>query len=386
MNAPIYLDYQASTPLDPVVGAAMRPYLEGWVGNPHSDHVFGWQAANIVEDARTAVADLIGADSGEIVITCGATEANNLALQGLVHSAARQRDHVVVTAIEHKCVLASALSLQEHGFHVDVVPVEPNGILDPGRIGRVLSDNTALVSAMLANNEIGTLQPIAEIADLCRSRGIILHTDAAQAVGKIPVDVTALGVDLLSLSGHKIYGPQGIGALYISRDCPLALRPLLFGGAQQDGRRAGTVPAMLCAGLAAACKIVGERMTDDRDHALHLRRVFLDSLRTGFPDFAVNGDLEKRLPGNLNIRLRGCDADSLLARLRGQLAASTGSACNSGLIEPSYVLLALGLTLDEVHSSIRFGFGRFTTAAEIERAVAALADAATRPSLQHAAE
>jgi cysteine desulfurase len=236
------------------------------------------------------------------------------------------------------------------------------------------------------NNEIGTLQPVAEIADLCRSRGIILHTDAAQAVGKIPVDVTALGVDLLSLSGHKIYGPQGIGALYTSRDCPLALRPLLFGGAQQDGRRAGTVPVMLCAGLAAACKIAGERMVEDYDQALRLRTLFLDSLRTSFPHFAVNGDLEKRLSGNLNIRLPGCDADSLLAQLRGQLAASTGSACNSGLIEPSYVLLALGLTLDEVNSSIRFGFGRFTTAAEIERAVAALACAAIRSSLRHAAE
>jgi cysteine desulfurase len=385
MKAPIYLDYQASTPLDRAVGDAMRPYLDGWVGNPHSDHAFGWPAASIVEDARTAVADLIGADSGEIVITSGATEANNLALRGLIHSAPRHRDHVVVTAIEHKCVLTSALSLQEHGFHIDVVPPEPNGIVDPGRIERALGDGTALVSVMLANNEIGTLQPIAEIAELCRARGIVAHTDAAQAVGKIPVDVLSLGVDLLSLSGHKIYGPQGIGALYISRECPVALHPLMLGGAQQDGRRAGTVPVMLCAGLAAACKIAGERMTADHAHALRLRTLFLDALRLEFPNLTVNGDLEKRLAGNLNIRLPGCDADSLLARLRGQLAASTGSACNSGLIEPSYVLLALGLTLHEANSSIRFGFGRFTTAAEIERAVAALAWA-TATSLRQAAE
>ena len=238
---------------------------------------------------------------------------------------------------------------------------------------------------MLANNEIGTLQPVAEVADLCRSRGIAVHTDAAQAVGKIPIDVVSFGVDLLSLSGHKMYGPQGIGALYISRDCPVALRPLLLGGAQQDGRRAGTVPVMLCAGLAPACKIAGERMTGDHAHALRLRDVFLDALQAAFPDLSVNGDLEKRLPGNLNIRLPGCDADSLLARLRGQLAASTGSACNSGLIEPSYVLLAVGLTLEEVNSSIRFGLGRFTTVADVERAAAAVAKAAAS-SLRQAAE
>jgi cysteine desulfurase len=385
VTAPIYLDYQASTPLDPAVGAAMRPYLDVWVGNPHSDHAFGWQAATVVEDARTAVADLIAADSGEIVITSGATEANNLAIQGLIHTAPRCRDHVVVTAIEHKCVLASALSLREHGFRVDIVPVGPDGIVDPGRIGELMSDNTALVSVMLANNEIGTLQPVAEVADLCRSRGIVVHTDAAQAVGKIPIDVVSLGVDLLSLSGHKMYGPQGIGALYISRDCPVALRPLLLGGAQQDGRRAGTVPVMLCAGLAASCKIAGERMTVDHAHALRLRNLFLDALQAAFPDLSVNGDLQRRLPGNLNIRLRRCDADSLLARLRRQLAASTGSACNSGLIEPSYVLLALGLTLEEVNSSIRFGFGRFTTVADVECAAAAVAKAAAS-SLRQAAE
>ena len=236
----------------------------------------------------------------------------------------------------------------------------------------MLSDKTALVSVMLANNEIGTLQPVAEIAELCRSRGIVLHSDAAQAVGKIPVDVANLGVDLLSISAHKLYGPQGIGALYIGRDCLVTLRPLLFGGAQQDGRRAGTVPVMLCAGLAAACKIARERMTGDYAHALRLRTLLLDALRAEFPDLVINGDLEKRLPGNLNIRLRGYDADSLLARLRGQLAASTGSACNSGLIEPSYVLLALGLSLEEANSSIRFGLGRFSTVADIERAAAAL--------------
>jgi cysteine desulfurase len=372
MTAPVYLDYQATTPLDPAVGEAMRPYLEGWVGNPHSEHRFGWEAARVVDEARAAVAELIGADSGEIVITSGATEANNLALQGLVRAGSGRRDHVVVTAIEHKCVLAAAFSLRDHGFHVDVVPVEANGIVEPGHVAAAVSDRTALVSVMLANNEIGTLQPVAEIGELCRTRGVALHTDAAQAVGKIPVDMAQLGADLLSLSGHKMYGPQGIGALYISRDCPIALRPLLFGGAQQDGRRAGTVPVMLCAGFGAACGIARARMTDDHAHALLLRSLLLDSLRAVFPDLTVNGDLTSRLAGNLNVRLPGCDADSLLARLQGQLAASTGSACNSGLIEPSYVLLAIGMSIEEANSSIRLGFGRFSTVQDIERAVAAL--------------
>jgi cysteine desulfurase len=384
MNGPIYLDYQATTPLDPAVGVAMRPYLEGWVGNPHSEHAFGWEAACAVEDARMAIAELIGADSGEIVMTSGATEANNLALQGLV-DAAVGRDHVVVTAIEHKCVLAAALSLRDRGFRIDLAPVEANGILDPERLAAMVSERTAMVSVMLANNEIGTLQPVAEIAELCRARGIALHTDAAQAAGKIPVDVAQLGVDLLSLSGHKLYGPQGIGALYISRDCPINLRPLLLGGAQQDGRRAGTVPVMLCAGFGAACRIARERMSSDHAHAVRLQGLLLCALRGAFPGLAVNGDLERRLAENLNIRLPGCDAESLLARLRGRLAASTGSACNSGVMEPSYVLLALGLSIEEANSSIRFGFGRFSTIDDIERAVVALEWAATE-SLRNTAE
>lgn len=377
MTEPIYLDYQASTPLDPAVAEAMRPYLTGWVGNPHSEHRFGWEAANVVEDARLAVATLIGADSGEVVFTSGATEANNFALQGIARAAPDHRDHIIVAAIEHKCVLTTALSMKERGFSVDVIPVAAEGIVDPDRLATALTDRTLLVSVMLANNEVGTLQPVAEIADLCRPRGIILHTDAAQAVGKTPVNVQELGVDLLSLSGHKLYGPQGIGALYISRDCPMDLRPLLFGGAQQDGRRAGTVPVMLCAGLGTACSVARERMDEDHANELRFQAQFLDALRIAFPDVVVNGDLTNRLAGNLNIRLPGRDADSLLARLRGQLAASTGSACDSGLIEPSYVLLAMGLSIEQANSSIRFGYGRFTTAEDIERAVAALKWAVT---------
>jgi len=230
----------------------------GW--NPHSNHLFGWEAERVINDARVSVGDLIGADPGEIVITSGATEANNLALRGLAGAAA-DRDHVIISAIEHKCVIAAAISLRELGFRVDLAPVQPNGIIDMDRLAGLICDKTAAVSVMLANNEIGTLQPVADIAKLCQPRGIVLHSDAAQAVGKIPIDVGELGVDFLSISAHKFYAPQGIGALYIARDCPVRLRPLLLGGAQQESRRAGTIPVMLSAGLGAACRITAECMS-----------------------------------------------------------------------------------------------------------------------------
>lgn len=373
MSQRIYLDYQSTTPLDARVIAAMQPYLTTIFGNPHSEHAFGWEAARGVDAAQEAVAAAIGADPGEIVFTSGATEANNLAIQGIALSEARRGNRIVTTVIEHKCVLNSALSFGERGFEVDVVPVSAEGIVDVEAVAGALRDDTALVSVMMANNEIGTLQPVAEIGALCRSRGIPFHTDAAQAVGKAPTDVSKLNVDLLSLSGHKLYGPKGVGALYVSRHCPTPLTPLIRGGAQQDGRRPGTVAPFLCVGLGEACRIATlERETEDRRNRDH-RNAFLKALKSAFPDFIVNGDLERRLPGNLNIRFAGVDADSLLATLRGEIAASTGSACNSGLIEPSHVLLALGLTAEQANNSIRLGFGRYTTEEEVVRAAAALA-------------
>jgi cysteine desulfurase len=240
----------------------------------------------------------------------------------------------------------------------------------------MLRDQTALVSVMTANNEVGTVRPIAEIGALCRERGIVFHTDAAQAIGKLPIEVAELKVDLLSLSGHKLYGPKGIGALYVSRHCPAPLEPLIVGGAQQQGLRAGTVPPFLCAGLGEACRIAGEELERDGVHCEALRDAFWSILSSRLPDAVINGDLDHRLPGNLNVLFPGSDANSLLASLGGQVAASTGSACNAGLIGPSYVLLALGLTLEEANSSIRFGFGRFTSMDDVERAATLLADKA----------
>ena len=376
MRERIYLDYQATTPLDPRVRDAMLPYLEDRFGNPHSEHVFGWETAEAVEDAARNVAALIGADAGEIIFTSGATEANNLAIQGVARSSGRHGNHIVTTAIEHKSVLNTALSLRKSGITVDVIPVDRRGLVDLAALKTTVTDATAMVSVMTASNEIGTVQPIAEIGAFCRERGIVFHTDAAQAAGKLPVDVAALNVDLLSLSGHKFYGPKGIGALYVSRHCPVPLAPLIIGGVQQQGLRAGTVAPFLCAGLGEACRIAGAELSRERAHCEALRDSFWSILSSCLPNAAINGDMVHRLPHNLNIVFPGSDADALLASVRGEIAASTGSACNSGLIEPSYVLLALGLTLEEANSSIRFGFGRFTSMDDVVRATTLLADKA----------
>ena len=376
MSEPIYLDYQATTPLDPRVGAAMRPYLEERFGNPHSEHIYGWETAEAVDDAASNVGQLIGAASGEIVFTSGATEANNLAIQGIARSERCRGKHVVTTAIEHKSVLNTALSLRKSGFTVKVVPVNRNGCVDLAAFKAALRDDTALASVMMANNEVGTVQPIAEIGLMCRELGIAFHTDAAQAVGKLPIDVTELNIDLLSLSGHKVYGPKGIGALYVSRHCPTPLEPLIVGGAQQHGLRAGTVPPFLCAGLGEACRIARAEREHDQIHSATLRDTFWSIVSSRVPNAVINGDLNRRLPGSLNVMFPGNDADSLLGSLQDKVAASTGSACNAGLIEPSYVLLALGLTLEETNSSIRFGFGRFTSVNDVERAATLIADKA----------
>lgn len=382
MNSPVYLDYQASTPLDPRVFAAMRPLLEGGYGNPHSEHAHGWDAAQAIEQAAIDTAALIGAAPGEIVFTSGASEANNLAMQGIARSNRRRGDHIIVCATEHKCVLATAAWLQRQGFRVDTIPVGPEGLIDLEALSRALAPDTALVSVMAANNETGVIQPIAEIGALCHERGISFHTDAAQAAGKVPVDVHTQRVDMLSLSGHKMYGPKGIGALFVARPLVAILEPLIIGGAQQGGLRAGTVPAFLCAGLGAACRIAAQEMESDRIHCLALRAAFLKALRARLPDIAINGHSERRLPGNLNLRFAGVAADSLLTALHGQLSASTGSACNAGLIEPSYVLRAMGMNDDQIGSSIRFGFGRQTTMEEILFAAEAIADKATLLSEQ----
>lgn len=383
-SRPIYLDYQATTPLDPEVRAAMLPFLEDRFGNPHSEHALGWDAAEAVDDAQEAVAALIGAAPGEIILTAGATEANNLSLMGTAQRTKRR--HLLVSAIEHKCVLMPAAALGEQGFEVETIPVGPDGVVDLEQLALLLRPDTALVSVMAANNEIGTLQPLAKIGALCAEAGALFHTDAAQLVGKQPIDVLALGIDLLSLSAHKFYGPKGIGALYISGEARSQIAPIMRGGGQQDGMRAGTLAPMLCAGLAAAAEKALAKQAADEMHARALKTRLLSCLRGTVPGIQVNGSEARSLSGCVNIRIPGIDAHALLMMLQAELAASVGSACNAGLIEPSYVLGAIGLTADEARASLRLGFGRFTTLNEIDQAAALICEKAIRLSYMHAAE
>lgn len=375
-TAPIYLDYQATTPLDPDVRDAMMPFLQGRFGNPHSEHALGWDAAKAVEDARSAVAELIGAGHGEIILTSGATEANNL---GLLGAAGRtKRRHILVSAIEHKSVLAPATALAEQGFEVEITPVQANGIVDLECLARSIRPDTALVSVMAANNEIGTLQPLREIGALCGEAGALFHTDAAQLAGKLPIDVEAIGIDLLSLSAHKFYGPKGIGALFIAGDVRPQIAPIIHGGGQQDGMRAGTLAPMLCAGLAAAAEKALVEQAKDESHARALKSRLLSQLKHGLPRVELNGSDTCSISGCLNIRIPGIDAHALLMMLQAELAASVGSACNTGMIEPSYVLGAIGLKPDEASASLRLGFGRFTTIDDIDQAAALICKKARR--------
>ncbi|MGR3370473.1 MAG: cysteine desulfurase family protein [Sagittula sp.] len=381
---PIYLDYQATTPLDPEVSAAMLPFLEDRFGNPHSEHQIGWEAAGAVDEARRGVADLIGAAPGEIILTAGATEANNLSVMGVARRTKRR--HILVSAIEHKCVLAPAAALSKQGFELQTIPVDADGIIDLERLAQLIRPDTALVSVMAANNEIGTLQPLKEISALCSEMGALFHSDAAQLAGKKPLDVLALGIDLLSLSAHKFYGPKGVGALYIAGNVRSQLAPIMYGGGQQDGMRPGTLAPMLCAGLAAAAEKALVQHDRDEQHTIALRARLLSRLRDRIPSIRINGSEESGLSGCLNIRIPGIDAHALLMMLQAELAASVGSACNAGLIEPSYVLGAIGLTPDEARASLRLGFGRFTTLDEIDQAVELICEKASRLSHSVAAE
>jgi cysteine desulfurase len=379
MTDPIYLDNQATTPTDPRVLDAMLPFLTvGSVGNPHSEHVAGRRAKSAVENAREQVAKLIGARPEEVIFTSGATEANNLALQGIARSPDRRGNHIVTCPTEHKCVLETMSYLGRHGFRVEVSPVDSFGLVDVESMSAMMLDDTSLVSIMMANNEIGVLQPIAEIAAVCQSRGIVFHSDAAQAVGKIPVDVKALGVDLMSLSGHKLYAPIGIGALYVSDECPMIPEPVSFGGGQERGIRSGTISPVLCVALGAAAAIATLELADDAKLAERHRSRFLEIVRARFPDVRVNGDQRSRLPGNLSLTFPQVDGDRLVGAVQPDIAVSTNAACSSGVLEPSHVLLALGMTTEDAASTIRVGFGRFNTMAEIEAAAARLAVAASQ--------
>lgn len=369
----IYLDNQATTPTDPRVLRGMMGYLEAdAVGNPHSEHFAGRRAAAAVDHARGQVADLIGVRAEEIVFTSGATEANNIAIQGIANAAGRRGDHVITCATEHKCVLECVQYLAARGFKVDVLPVGPDGLLDLPLLRDRITDRTALVSIMAANNEIGVLQPISQIADICRSRDVIFHTDAAQAAGKIPFDTGAMGIDLVSLSGHKLYAPIGIGALFVSDDSPVRPEPLFKGGGQERGLRSGTVAAHLAVAMGTAAEIAKKELAIDAERAASLRHLFLEIVATRIPSSVVNAADAPRLPGNLSLTFPGIDADHLVGALQPHLAVSTNAACSSGVIEPSHVLRALGLTDIQAKSTIRVGFGRFNTPQEVESAATLL--------------
>jgi cysteine desulfurase len=364
-RAPVYLDYHATTPVDPRVLEAMLPYFTQHFGNPASSgHQWGWRAQEAVEQARREVAALIGATAREIVFTSGATESNNLAICGVAETHAGRR-HVVVSAVEHKSVLERAHRLEPSGWRVTVLPVRPDGRLDLDALRHALGDDTALVSVMAANNEIGVLQPLAEIGAIARAHGALFHVDAAQAAGKIPIDVDAMHIDLLSLTGHKMYGPKGCGAIYIRKRTEL--QPLIFGGGQERGLRSGTLNVPGIVGLGRACAIGRAEMPAESVRLAALRDRLLHGLQARLDGLVVNGSLEHRLPNNLHVSFAGVDGEALLIGI-GDIAVSSGSACSSASATPSHVLRAI--CGDAVPSaSIRFGLGRFTTGDEIDYAV-----------------
>jgi cysteine desulfurase len=377
MSDSIFLDNMSTTPIDPRVRDMMLQLLDvGSVGNPHSEHVIGRRMAAVIESAREQTAALIGARPEEIVFTSGATEANNLVIQGIMRSERRRGNHFVTCAIEHKCVLETAAHLARVGYRVDTLPVSHEGLIDVPAVIDVLADDTALVSIMTANNEIGTIQPITDIASACRARGIPFHTDAAQAAGKIALDVKATGVDLMSVSGHKLYAPIGIGALYISEDSPVVPEPVIFGGGQERGLRSGTLPPYLCAAFGTASAIAGEELALEGVRAGKLRDRFLEVLRFTFPEVRVNCTGARRLPGSLSLTFSGVDADRLVGAVQPIIAFSTNAACSAGILQPSHVLNALGLSEADASSTVRIAFGRFNTEPEIVRAAEQIGAAA----------
>ena len=380
-KTPVYLDYQSTTPVDPRVLDAMLPWFTEKFGNPHStSHELGRESAAAVEDARGKVADLINADPREVIITSGATESNNLAIKGAARFERQHRDRrnkIVTLVTEHKCVIESVKAMEAEGFETVFLPVDGNGLVDWAALDAAVDDRTLLVSVMAANNEIGVLQPIAEIGALTRERGALLHTDAAQAIGKSPIDVEAMAIDLLSISGHKVYGPKGIGVLYVRRRPRVRLEPLFSGGGQERTVRSGTVPTPLVVGLGEAAVIAEREMGDEAARLGALRDHLWQGIRGRIPDVALNGDPERRLAANLNIAIDGIKALDLVEAMP-DIAVSTGSACTSAVVEPSYVLRALGLDDERAGSSIRIGLGRFTTEAEVEFALDHLAEAVSR--------
>lgn len=368
-SAPVYLDYQATTPTDRRVVEAMLPYFTEVFGNPHSrSHQYGWDAEVAVEKARGQIADLIGANPKEIIFTSGATESNNLAIKGVARFHRDRKNHVITCVTEHKCVLDSCRHLEQEGFHVTYLPVQQNGLIDLDRLKDAITDKTVLVSIMTVNNEIGVIQPVKEIGAICRERKVHFHTDAAQAVGKIPMNVDEMNIDLLSISGHKLYGPKGIGALYVRRRPRVRLEALINGGGQERGMRSGTLPTPLCVGLGEACAIAASEMGAEAERLRMLRDRFYNAINEQLSEVYLNGDLDSRIPGNLNLSFAYVEGEGLMMGIK-DLAVSSGSACTSASLEPSYVLRALGVEEELAHTSLRIGLGRFSTAEDVDFAV-----------------
>ena len=373
MKFPIYLDYSATTPCDPRVAAKMIPYLTETFGNPASrSHQFGWDAEAGVEEAREHVAALIGADAKEIVWTSGATEGNNLAIKGAAQFYKGKGKHIITVKTEHKAVLDTVRELERQGFEATYLDPEPNGLLDLEKFKAAIRPDTIVVSVMMVNNEIGVIQPIAEIGEICRAKGIIFHCDAVQAAGKIEVDLEKLKVDLMTITAHKMYGPKGIGALYVRRKPRVRIEPQIHGGGHERGMRSGTLPTHQIVGFGEAARIAKTEMAQDNERIRMLR----DRLWKGFSsmeEIYVNGDLEARIPGNINVSFNFVEGESLIMGIK-EIAVSSGSACTSASLEPSYVLRALGRSDELAHSSIRFTIGRFTTEEEIDYAIKLLQD------------
>jgi cysteine desulfurase len=371
ISIPIYMDYSATTPVDERVAEKMCAYLtrQGQFGNPASrSHEFGWKAEAAVEEARAQVANLINADPREIVWTSGATESNNLAIKGAAHFYRKQGGHIITLKTEHKAVLDSCRQLEREGYEVTYLDPEPSGLLDPAMLEASLRSDTVLVSVMHVNNEIGVIQDIAAIGELCRDRRIIFHVDAAQSAGKIPIDMEKLKVDLMSFSAHKIYGPKGIGALYVRRKPRVRLEAQMHGGGHERGLRSGTLPTHQIVGMGEAFRIAGEVMEDEARRIRGLRDRLWNGLNE-MEEVYLNGDMDQRVPGNLNVSFNYVEGESLIMALK-DMAVSSGSACTSSSLEPSYVLRALGRNDELAHSSIRFTLGRYTTREEIDYIVA----------------
>ncbi len=366
-RTPVYLDHHATTPLDPRVLAAMMPYFTEKFGNAASrSHHFGWEAEQGVEESRKKIAALIGASPQEIVFTSGATESDNLAIKGAAETHRGKGDHIVTCAIEHKAVLDSCKRLEQQGYRVTYLPVEGDGLVDPGAVRAAVDSRTVLVSIMFANNEVGTIQPIAEIGRICRERGVLFHSDAVQAVGKVPVNVEENNIDLLSISAHKMYGPKGVGALYVRRRNPrVQLTAQMDGGGHERGMRSGTLNVPGIVGLGEAAAICRREMASEIVRLGELRERLRTTIESGIDETCINGSMERRLPHNLNMSFAYVEAESLMMAM-SEVALSSGSACTSATVEPSYVLRAMSVPDDRAHSSIRFGLGRFNTEAEVD--------------------